>query len=589
MRYPSLASPLAVLFTLAAAGALAQSLPPQQGVTLMLSEPAVSAEHVAFTYAGDLWIARHDGSGVQRLTTHRGVESSPRFSPDGRTLAFSAQYDGNTDVYVVPVEGGVPKRLTWHPGSDIVQDFTMDGRAVLFTSARAVHTRAHGQLFTVTLNGDFPQELPIPTAFKASYSPDGSKIAYTPLFEPFNQWKNYRGGTATRIWIIDMADHSVVQIPQPEGRCNDTDPMWIGDRVYFRSDRNGEFNLFAFDPASGQVQRLTDYSDFPIVNASAGAGLIAYEQAGYLHLFDVAMRESRPVPVRIATDLIEVRPRYADGTRFIRAYDISPSGARAVFEFRGEIATVPKEKGDYRNLTESPAVHERSPAWSPDGAWVAYFSDESGEYALHIAPQDGKGEVRKIALDGAGFYENPRWSPDGKKISYTDNSRSVYWLDVETGRSHKISTDEVYGPLQPPYHAWSPDSRWIAYTRNNDTNIHTVFVYSLEDDESYPITDGMSEVFEPVFDAGGKYLYLVASTDAGPVIQWFAQSNQDMEMTSSVYLVVLEKGTPSPLAKQSDEEEAGTPTSASSRARPGSSTTSRPRAVRVSSAAAPGS
>jgi tricorn protease len=555
MRYPSRILALGIILSLAVAGASAQEVPPQEGMTLMLSEPAVSAEHVAFTYAGDLWVARHDGGGVRRITTHKGVEFSPRFSPDGRTLAFSAQYDGNMDVYAVPVEGGVPKRLTWHPYYDVVQDFTVDGSAVLFTSGRTSYTGRHLQLYTVTLDGAFPEKLPIPTAFKATYSPDGAKIAYTPLYEPFNQWKNYRGGTATRIWIIDMADYSIVQIPQPDSRCNDTDPMWIDDRVYFRSDRNGEFNLFSFDPASGAIEQLTDHDDFPVLSASAGAGLIAYEQAGYLHLFNPSAGESIPVPVRIATDLIEVRPRYVDGTRLIRSYGISPSGARAVFEFRGEIVTVPKERGDYRNLTESPGVHERSPAWSPDGKWIAYFSDESGEYALHIAPQDGKGDVRKIPLDGAGFYDYPRWSPDGEKVSFTDNSRSLYWLDVESGRTHVISQDEVYSPLAPSYHSWSPDSRWIAFTRNNATNIHSIFVYSLEENESYPITDGISEVFEPVFDAGGKYLYLVASTDAGPVIQWFAQSNQDMQMTSNIYLVVLEKGTPSPLAKESDEEE----------------------------------
>ncbi|MGD2216099.1 MAG: PDZ domain-containing protein [Gemmatimonadales bacterium] len=555
MRYLSRTLALGVLLSLTAAGGSAQDVPSREGMTLMLSQPAVSGEHVAFTYAGDLWVARHDGSGVRRLTTHEGVESNPRFAPDGRTLAFSGQYDGNRDVYVVPVEGGVPKRLTWHPYYDVVQDFTVDGSAVLFISGRASYTGSHLQLYTVSLDGGFPERLPIPTAFKAAYSPDGSQIAYTPLAEAFNQWKNYRGGTATRIWIIDLADYSVVQIPQPEGRCNDTDPMWIGDRVYFRSDRNGEFNLFSFDPATSRVEQLTDHSDFPIVNASAGAGLIAYEQAGYLHLFDPAVGASRPVPIHIATDLIEVRPRYVDGASYIRNHAISPSGARAVFEFRGEIVTVPKEKGDPRDITESTGVHERSPAWSPDGVSIAYFSDESGEYALHIAPQDGKGEPRKIALDGAGFYEDPKWSPDGRKISYTDNAHALYWLDVESGRSQRIAADEVYSPLASPYHSWSPDSRWIAYTRNNTTNIHSVHVYSLEADESYPITDGLSEVFDPVFDASGRYLYMIASTDAGPVIQWFAQSNQDFEMTSTIYLAVLERGTPSPLAKESDEEE----------------------------------
>ena len=536
--------------------ARAQGAAPNGDLTLMLSAPAVSETHIAFTYAGDLWIANHDGTDVLRLTTHEGLETNPRFSPNGRLLAFSGQYDGNTDVYVVPVEGGVPRRLTWHPGSDIVQGFTVDGTAVLFTSARSAHTRRHRQLHTVSLDGGHPDQLPIPHAFKATYSPDGSRIAYTPLYEPFNQWKNYRGGTATRIWIYDTADHSVQEIPQPPGRSNDTDPMWIGGTVYFRSDRNGEFNLFAFDPASERVSQLTQYDDFPVLNASAGGGKIAYEQAGYLHLFDPAALESTPVPIRIATDLIEVRPRYAEGANFIRDAAVSPSGARAAFEFRGEIVTVPQKKGDHRNLTNSTGVHERSPIWSPDGTSIAFFSDETGEYALHVAPQDGKGDVRKYPLDGAGFYENPKWSPDGNKISYTDNSRTVYWIDLETGTTHRVDGDMIYGPLPPPSHSWSPDSRWLVYTRNNDTNIHTVYVHSLETGESHAVTDGLSEVSEAVFDASGKYLYLLASTDAGPVIQWFAQSNNDLEMTNSIYLAVLEKGTPSPLARESDEEKA---------------------------------
>ena len=522
--------------------------------TLMLAQPAVSADRIAFSYAGDLWTAGIDGSSPRRLTSHAGVEFNPRFSPDGEWIAFSGEYDGNTDVFLVPAEGGVPARLTWHPGADVVQSFTPDGSAVLFSSGRNAYTGRHQQLFTVATSGGHPEQLPIPHAFKAAYSPDGAKIAYTPLYEAFTQWKNYRGGTTTRIWIYDVADHSVVQIPQPEGRSNDTDPMWIGDRVYFRSDRDGEFNVHAYDPGTRHVSRVTMHEDFPVLSASAGAGRIAYEQAGRLHVLDPGSGASDPVPVRIATDLLEVRPRYASGENFVRNASLSPSGTRAVFEFRGEIVTLPRDKGDDRNLTQSTAAHERSPAWSPDGESIAWFSDASGEYRLYVAPQSGAGEARGYALDGAGFYANPVWSPDGTKISYTDNSRAVYWIDLASGDTHRVDADVMYGPLPPPSHAWSPDSRWLVYTRNNETNIRTAYVHLLETGETMGVTDGLSDVSEAVFDAGGKYLYLTSSTDAGPVVQWFAQSNNDFEMTNAIYLAVLEKGTPSPLARESDEE-----------------------------------
>ena len=522
--------------------------------TLMLSQPAVSADRIAFAYAGDVWVAAIDGSSPRRLTSHVGVELNPRFSPDGAWIAFSGEYDGNTDVFLVPAEGGVPQRLTWHPAADLVQSFTPDGSAVLFASGRNAYTGRHQQLFTIPTGGGHPGQLPIPHAFKATYSPDGSKIAYTPLYEAFTQWKNYRGGTATRIWIYDIADHSVVQIPQPEGRSNDTDPMWVGDRVHFRSDRDGEFNIHAWDPATERVARVTSHEDFPVLAASAGAGRIVYEQAGRLHLLDPGSGEAAPLRVRVATDLLEVRPRYARGDGFVRDASLSPSGARAAFEFRGEIVTLPREDGDDRNLTRSAGAHERSPAWSPDGDRLAWFSDVSGEYRLHVAPQSGDGEVRDYALDGAGFYEDPVWSPDGTKISYLDNSRAVYWIDLESGDTRRVDADVMYGPLPPPSHAWSPDSRWLVYTRNNETNIRTAYVHLLETGETRAVTDGLSDVSEAVFDAGGKYLYLTSSTDAGPVVQWFAQSNNDFEMTNAIYLVVLEKGTPSPLARRSDEE-----------------------------------
>ncbi|MGD2121153.1 MAG: PDZ domain-containing protein [Gemmatimonadota bacterium] len=522
--------------------------------TRLLSQPAIGPGHIAFAYAGDLWVANRDGSGVRRITTHAGTEGNPRFSPDGSQIAFNASYDGNLDVYVVAAEGGSPTRLTWHPAPDQVQDFTPDGSAVLFVSGRNSYTSRYGQLYTVPITGGFPEQLPIPNAFKAAFSPDGSKIAYTPLYEAFNQWKNYRGGTVSRIWLYDRSDHSVEEIPQPPERANDTDPMWIGDRVYFRSDRNGEFNLFSFEPGTTSVEQLTSFNEFPILNANADDGTIIFEQAGYLHLFDPGRGQSTRLQVGVAADLIETRPRYAEGNGFIRNAGLSPSGARAAFEFRGEVVTVPAEKGDFRNITRTQGVHERSPSWSPDGRSIAYFSDASGEYELHIAPQDGRGAVRRIRLDGSGFYEDPVWSPDGEWIAFSDNSWSLYLLNLESEEVRRIASEPLYGPAKTLHPTWSPDSRWIAYTLNTPVYFQQVHLYSVEEGADHVITEGLSDVGEPVFDASGKYLFFSASTDAGPLRTWFALSGQDMEISNSLYLAVLTKDTPSPLAKESDEE-----------------------------------
>ncbi|MCB1037189.1 MAG: PD40 domain-containing protein, partial [Acidobacteria bacterium] len=522
--------------------------------TRMLAEPAVSANHLAFTYGGDLWLARRDGGEARRLTSHPGRELQPRFSPDGKTVAFSASYDGNMDVFVVGVEGGIPRRLTWHPGPDLVQDFTPDGSEVLFTSPRSVHTRRHTQLFAVGLDGGLPREIPLPHADKASISPDGKKIAYTPLAEAFRQWKNYRGGATSRIWIYDVGDHSVVQVPQPEGRSNDTDPMWVGTDLYFLSDRDGEFNLFSYDPATSAIERRTGHEDFPILGASAGGGEIVYEQGGYLHAFDPASGTSSRLHVGVAADLAELRPRYVKGAEFLRSFGLSPSGARAVVEYRGEILTLPAENGDPRNLTSSPSAHDRSPVWSPQGDRIAYFSDASGEYQLYVVAQDGRGEPKVFHLDGAGFFYEARWSPDGRKLSLVDNSWTLYVLDLESGKQTKISSEPIYGVERTLAHAWSPDSRWLAYTRISRTYFQQIHLYDFETGTSRPLTDGLSDAGEPVFDAGGKYLYFAASTDAGPVRQWFAQSNQDMTWSRSLYLAVLPAGEVSPFAKESDEE-----------------------------------
>jgi tricorn protease len=352
--------------------------------TRLLTYPAVSAAHVAFVYADDLWVADLDGRNVRRLTSDVGVESHPVFSPDGKTIAFSAQYDGNTDVYTIPVEGGAPTRLTWHPDADVVRGWTPDGKAVLFSSGRSVFTSRYTQLFTVPVTGGMPTQLPIPNGVEASYSPDGDSIAYTPLADRSAQWKHYRGGTHSRIWIYRVKDHAVEQIPQPAGRCNDLDPNWVGESIYFRSDRDGEYNVYAFDTRTKNISRLTSYEDFPVLDIGAGGGKLIYEQAGYLHLLDPQKKEDTRLKIGVATDLVEARPRFVRGAKYIRNAHVSPSGARAVFEFRGEIVTVPAEKGDPRNLTETPGVHERSPAWSPDGKSIAYFADAGGEYRLHV-------------------------------------------------------------------------------------------------------------------------------------------------------------------------------------------------------------
>jgi tricorn protease len=523
--------------------------------TRLLSRPAISQDHIAFIYANDLWVASRNGHGPRRLTVDEGVETRPFFSPDGSLIAFSAEYDGNTDVFVVPVEGGIPKRLTWHPGFDAVEGFTPDGK-VLFLSQRNVHTRRYLQFFTVPVEGGFPEQLVIPNGYHACYSPDGSHLAYTPGTDAFRQWKNYRGGTMSRIWIFSFEDYSTTEIPKPEGGCNDVDPMWIGNTIYFLSDRNGEFNLFSYNTTTGAIGQLTEFSDFPVLYASHHGTDIIFEQAGYLHTFDTERGSTERLTVGIATDLLELRPRFVKGENYIRSAHISPSGARAVFDVRGEIVTVPAEKGDPRNLTETAGVHEKFPAWSPDGTSIAYFSDATGEYALHIAPQDGRGKAQVIELEGTGFYADPQWSPDSKKITYVDNGRNFYLLDVASGDIKKISTDALYrpGPFRFIHGDWSSDSKWVAYTKLLKSSFTQVFLYSVDDGKSYPVSDGLSDATEPVFDRGGKYLYFFASTDAGPVVNWFDQSNADMEMTKSIYLATLSLDTPSPFAPESDEE-----------------------------------
>ncbi len=553
MRKPVLLAGALALATFAAvspAGAVSTTN------TRMLSEPAIGGGRIVFAYANDLWTAGLDGRDVRRLTTDPGTESGPVVSPDGSLIAFSGQYDGNLDVYVVPAGGGVPKRLTWHPGPDLVQGFTPDGKSVIFTSSRESYTSAYFKLFTVPVEGGLETRMDLPYAWQAAVSPDGRFIAYDPFPEAFIQWKHYRGGRNSRIWIFDRTDRSVVKVPQPEARCNDVSPMWAGGRVLFLSDRDGEFNLYAFDPAGKSVAALTAFKDFPILSASTDGARVAFERAGTLHLFDLKTSKVNDLAIGVAADLPELRPRFARGAQWIRSGSLSPTGARAVVDFRGEIVTIPAEKGDPRNLTNTPAVHEKNPVWSYDGKSIAYFSDASGEYALVVEPQDGRGAGKTYKLNGSGFYGSLAWAPDGKKMLFADNGLSLYWMDLATGAIRKIGAEHTYQPggqAEVPS-TWSPDSRWIAYTLSTPTFFRRLFVYSVAEDKSYPVTDGLSDVADPAFDRGGKYLFFLASTDAGPARQWFDMSNADVRQTFSMYAAVLRKDLPNPFARESDEE-----------------------------------
>ncbi len=520
----------------------------------LLQKPAVNGSQIVFVYAGDLWMVPRAGGDAKRLTTGVGTETDPFFSPDGTMIAFTGEYDGNTDVYTVPATGGVPKRLTYHPGADQVVGWTNDGKRVLFNSTRNSYS-FFPRLFTVAPDGGFPEEMPLPVADRGSFSPDGAYLAYQPLRQSQPDWKRYRGGQAMPIWIAKLTDSTIEKIPRENS--NDKYPMWVGDRIYFLSDRGGPMTLFAFDTKSKKVTQLIQNSGLDIkwasVSTGAGPGVIAYEQFGSIHLFDLKSNKSQKVNIRVNADQLSVRPRYERvGTRIFNAA-ISPTGARAVFEARGEIITVPAEKGDPRNLTNTTNVMERNPSWSPDGKWIAYFSDESGEYALHLRDQKGVGDVKKIKLPPA-FYYAPTWSPDSKKIAFYDKFHSVWFVEVEKGEPVKVDANPIGGPARTLFPAWSPDSKWIVYTKHLPNRLRAVFVYSLDTAKKQQLTDGMSDALTAEFDKSGKYLYFTASTNIGPSVSFADLSSIAHQPTRSVYAIVLRNDLPSPLAPESDEE-----------------------------------
>ena len=551
---------------------------------LLLRDPTVSRTEIAFTYGGDIWIVSRRGGEARRLVTGYHLANLPLFSPDGSQIAFTANYDGNVDVYVVSSNGGDPRRLTFHPGADVAVGWTPDGKRVLFRSSRASYSDPD-QLYTVPASGGFPTELPLTMAETGSYSPDGTHLAYVPNFqwEPF--WKGYRGGQTTYVLIANLADSSTVAVPRDGS--NDNLPMWVGERVYFLSDRDGPITLFAYDTRTRKVEKLIKNDGFDITSASAGPDAIAYSQFGVLHLYDIASGRSEPVHVTVAADLAAVRPHWEHVGTAIENAAISPNGVRAVFEAHGDILSVPVEQGDIRNLTKTPGIEERDPAWSPDGKWIAYFSDASGEYALHIRDQRGLEPARAISLGPApSFYYSPVWSPDSKKIAYADKRLNLWYVDLDHPTPVKVATSP-YGGFGTSQFApdWSPDSRWLAYTDQLDSFLHAVFVYSLETRRAHRVTDGMSDVGSAVFDKNGKYLYFTASTNTALTANGLDMEADGRVTSSSVYAAVLRRDLPSPLSPQTADEETkgaegGTPAS------PSPSPSASPAAAKPPAAAA---
>jgi len=527
----------------------------QSGPPLLLRFPTLSKTQIVFNYGGDLWIVSREGGDAKRLTAGIGTETLPSFSPDGSMIAFTGEYDGNKDVYVIPVTGGVPRRLTFHPADEYVLGWTPDGRKILFSSWGSSFRHFEDQLYTVPVEGGFPTKLPIPIGEESSFSPDGSHLAYVPHLQWEAAWKRYHGGQTTPIWIADLKDSSVAKVPRENS--NDHYPMWVGDTVYFLSDRTGPVSLFAYDTKSKQVSEALHSDGLDFKTASAGPDAIVIEQFGAIKLYDLKSHQAKNISIQVTGDLAAVRPHFAKiDPKRIQNFAFSPSGARAVFEAWGEIFTVPTDKGDIRNLTHSPAVADRDPSWSPDGKSIAYFSDDSGEYQLCIRAQNGLGEVRHVNLGNPpSFFYSPTWSPDSKKVAYSDKRLNLWYVDLDSPQPKLIDTDYFGGFSQSQFsQTWSPDNKWIAYTRQLPSGLHAVFVYSLDQSKTFQITDGMSDAMYPAWDKNGKYLYFTASTDTALSTAGLDMSSDEHRISRSVYIAVLSKDLPSPLAPESDEE-----------------------------------
>ena len=524
-----------------------------QGGTRLLRTPTVSVTQIAFAYAQNIWVVPRAGGTARRVTSFQGQTSNPHFSPDGKWIAFSGEYAGNLDVYVVSAEGGEPKRLTWHPGADSVQGWTSDGKSIMFSSARATWSPSGAPRFwTVPIDGGVEEPMALPRGFQGKISADGSHIAYRMNNSWDDERRNYRGGQNRPIWIVDLKTYDLVSPPWLDSK--DIDPVWVDNTVYFISDRDGVENVWAYDTGSKKLAEVTKFKDLDVKTIDSGAGAVVFEQRGYVHELDPKSGKEHVVNITVTGDFPWMMPRWEDVGSRITNLEISPTGKRVLVEARGEIFTIPAEKGDTRNLTNSSGSAERDPAWSPDGKFISYFSDRSGEYRLYIESQDGLAPPRDIALNKPTHYYTASWSPDSKKLLFTDTNLKAWVVDVTTGTQKLVGNDPWMVPQRTMNPVWSPDSKWVAYAAHLQSLYKAIFISNVETGETKQVTDGLADCTWPAWDASGKYLWFLASTDLGLRSQWLDMTSYDHNENFGLYLAVLKKGDASPLLPESDED-----------------------------------
>ncbi|NNE31252.1 MAG: protease [Winogradskyella sp.] len=520
--------------------------------TQLLRQPTLHSDDVVFVYANDLWKASVNGGTAIRLTSDDGYETNPHFSNDGKQIAFTAEYDGNVDVFVMPAEGGEPKRLTYHPSGDFVQGWTPDNK-ILFRSGREAQPTMTNKFYTISTSGGLPEALEIPRAAYGELSKDGKHLAYTPITGWDAEWRNYRGGQAMPIWVVNMDTKTLVRTSQPTQERH-LDPVWLDGIVYFLSERDYTMNIWSFDPETKEEKQITFHKKFDVKSLDTSESKIVYEQGGYLHTYNPSTGDSKQLHIDVKADLNFYRTKWDNvSASQLSNSNLSPQGNRAIFEHRGEIFTVPKENGTWKNITNSPGVADRSPIWSPKGDKIAWFSDKSGEYELMIADQDGQ-NIEALSLPNPTFYFQPDWSPDGKYIAYTDTHYNVWILNLDNKKTVKVATDRYAHPNRTMNPVWSPDSKWIAFSKQQESHFKAIFAYNVETKKTIQLTDPLADAITPVWDANGKYLYTLASTNYGLQSGWLDMSNFDpaANLTRSLYAIVLSASDKAPNLPKND-------------------------------------